>query len=382
MNVDRRAANGLINKSEPQQIQLWMSSASDKNTFCYDKAIEMMELSVINPSKCFVFGCDYFVPLQAGLLSKDYLNELKTSATFSESGFAREYMSKFVGSSSDAWFNYEKILKRRKIVNPEKNCIFIDGVDCYYIIGVDIARKGCQTVAVVLKVFPNNDYKCKLVNLFVLGKTENEKVLDKQVVALKKLIKKYNPKEVVIDINGIGVFFADQMIKETVDPDTGEVYPAYGFFNRDDYLTIQPKNVPKILFGIKANAQINSTMHTSLYTRIENGKIQFLISEQVAKNKLLATKTGIRMTPEQRNERLLPHELTSLLINELMNLKVKPAGANNLIAIEMINKRMTKDKFSALEMAVYRIDLIEKEEISHRRNRGLTRRLTFYKTGV
>ena len=31
---------------------------------------------------------------------------------------------------------------------------------------------------------------------------------------------------------------------------------------------------------------------------------------------------------------------------------------------------MTKDKFSALEMGVYRITEIENEEISHRRNRG------------
>jgi hypothetical protein len=61
------------------------------------------------------------------------------------------------------------------------------------------------------------------------------------------------------------------------------------------------------------------------------------------------------MTPEKRNERLIPHELTSHLIDEIMNLKTKPAGANNMIAVEPINKRMTKDKFSALEMGVWRI---------------------------
>jgi len=42
-----------------------------------------------------------------------------------------------------------------------------------------------------------------------------------------------------------------------------------------------------------------------------------------------------------------------------MNLKIKPAGANNLIAVEQINKRMIKDKFSALEMANYYIALLE-----------------------
>lgn len=67
------------------------------------------------------------------------------------------------------------------------------------------------------------------------------------------------------------------------------------------------------------------------------------------------------MKPEQRNLRLIPHELTSHLVDELMNLKVKPAGANNLIAVEQINKRMIKDKFSALEMANYYVALLEQE---------------------
>lgn len=156
----------------------------------------------------------------------------------------------------------------------------------------DIARKSCQSVATVLKVFPNTQYTANLVNLFILGKTEDEKQLDNQVIALKELIERYDPKEVVIDINGLGIFFADAMIKETYDPSTGKIYPAYGFFNRDDYLAIQPKNCRKILYGIKANAQLNSDMHSILYSRIDTGKLNFLITEKEAKNKLMATKKG------------------------------------------------------------------------------------------
>ncbi len=77
------------------------------------------------------------------------------------------------------------------------------------------------------------------------------------------------------------------------------------------------------------------------------------------------------MTPESRNQRLIPHELTSHLIDEIMNLRVKPAGANNQIAVEQINKRLIKDKFSALEMANYYVALLEQEQTSRRRNRGL-----------
>lgn len=218
---------------------MWISSASDKNTFAYDKTIELMELAIINPKNIFVWGMDYRVPVITGLLSKDFLNEMKMGSTFSEQGFAKEYMSRFVGSSSDAWFDYEKLLQHRRLVNPEKHEIIREGIQSFYLISVDVARRGCQTVATVLKVFPGGDrYTCNLVNIFVLGKTEDEKVFDYQVLELKRLIRDFNPREVIIDINGLGVGFADCMIKPTLDPTTGEVYPAYGFSNRDEYMTI------------------------------------------------------------------------------------------------------------------------------------------------
>lgn len=382
LNIDRPMANQDKNPYEPQQVQMWISSASDKNTFAYDKTIEMLELAIIYPERVFIWGFDYRVPVKTGLLSNDFLNEMKMSSTFSEQGFAKEYMSRFVGSSNEAWFDYDKIMTHRKIVNPETHEKLREGIESFYLISVDVARRGCQTVATVLKVFPGGDrYTCNLVNLFVLGKTEDEKVFDNQVLELKRLIKLFNPREVIIDINGLGVGFADYMIKPTLDPISGEVLPAYGFFNRDEYEEIQPKNAPKILYGIKATSNINSDMHAALYAKIYSGCVNFLISERKAKEKLMSTKVGKHMKPEQRIARLMPHELTSLLINEIMNLKTKPTGVDNKIAVELINKRMTKDKFSALEMGIYRMVEIENEEIAHKRNRGLGHKLTFFRIG-
>lgn len=141
MNVERRTKNGTLNDKEPQQIQLWMTSASDKNTFCYDKVIEMLELSIINPTHSFLFGCNYQVPMQVGLLPKNFLNEIKTSQTFSEESFAKEYLSQYIGSSSDAWFSFEKLNKRRRLINPEMHEFVRDGINSYYIIAVgDICR--------------------------------------------------------------------------------------------------------------------------------------------------------------------------------------------------------------------------------------------------
>jgi hypothetical protein len=106
------------------------------------------------------------------------------------------------------------------------------------------------------------------------------------------------PRQVVLDINGIGVFMADAMIRESFDSNTGEILPAYGFNNREEYFGLQPRNCEKIIYGIKATSQINSDMHSFLYSRIDTGKMNFLITEKEAKGKIMATKVGQRMTPE------------------------------------------------------------------------------------
>lgn len=136
LNIDRPMANQDYNPNEPQQVQMWISSASDKNTFAYDKTIELLELAIINPSNTFLWGFDYKIPVKTGLLSQDFLNEMKMGSTFTEQGFAKEYMSRFIGSSSDAWFDYEKFLQHRKLLNPETKYKISEKSDAYYIIGV------------------------------------------------------------------------------------------------------------------------------------------------------------------------------------------------------------------------------------------------------
>lgn len=90
MNVDRRMPNGDVNPYEPHQAQLYMTSASQKSTYSYEKLIELFELSIINPKQAFVWGCSYQVPMLHNLISPQYINEIRTSSTFKEDSWARE----------------------------------------------------------------------------------------------------------------------------------------------------------------------------------------------------------------------------------------------------------------------------------------------------
>ena len=114
-----------------------------------------------------------------------------------------------------------------------------------------------------------------------------------------------------------------------------------------------PETEQEAMFIIKANAPINTEAHSNVQTQLNSGKLKFLIEERVAKTKLLETKVGQNMTPEQRAERLRPFQLTDILKEEMLNLREENEGVN--IILKQANKRVKKDKFSALEYGLYYI---------------------------
>lgn len=168
---------------------------------------------------------------------------------------------------------------------------------------------------------------------------------------------------------------ADEMIKEQSDEEG--VYPAYGFFNNDDYKKIQPKDCAAILYSMKANGPLNSKIHSNAYTRINSGLVRFLISEQEARAALLATQVGSKMPFEKRVKRLMPHELTTKLFEEMANLRLKRTGLD--ITLEQINSHFPKDKYSAFAYGQWRIKELEEEAYKkiQRRSKG-KRNLVFF----
>ena len=383
VNVSRRLPNNTVNDYEPNQQIIATTSAGSKTSFAYDRLIDTFENAIIDPDHAFMFGCDWRLPAMHGLIDKQYINKLKMSPSYNAESFATEYLSLWQGSSEDAWFSYEKLSKYRKIKNPETHAINRPDSDQFYLISVDVGRISDQTAVCVFRVNVNKQkFYSTLVNLIVLGRTPQTKPFSVQAVDLKKIIASFNPREVVIDTNGLGVGLADEMIKPHYD-EMGNFLPAYGFKNDDVYKQIQPKDAPKILYGIKANQSLNSKIHGNCYSRLTSGMVRFLIKEQEAKSALLATKIGQKMTTEQRVMRLMPHEMTTKLFEEMANLRLKRTGSTLDIVLERINSRFPKDKYSSFSYGLWRIKELEEESYSrsHRRRAG-ERKLVFFTGGI
>lgn len=382
MNVSRRMDNGLVNPYEKINTQvIYATSAGTKASYAYEALIDTFEKAIIDPKTSFCIGLDYRIPAAHGLIDPTYVRNLKLSPSYNETTFAAEYLGVWLGGSDESWFDYSKLTKYRKIKNPEWIQKFREEKNVFYLISVDVGRLHDQTVACIWRVnIRDNKYYATLVNLFVLGRQAETKTFTQQAADLKQLITIYRPREVVIDCNGLGVGLADEMIRTQLD-ENGNELPAYGFFNNDDYKKIQPKDAPQILYSLKANGPLNSKIHGNAYSRINSGMVRFLISEQDARTALLATKTGQKMKTEERIKRLMPHELTTKLFEEMSNLRLKKSGLD--IVLEQINPRFPKDKYSAFAYGLWRIKELEEENYKKvvRRGNGQKRQLIFFTGG-
>lgn len=384
MNVSRRLPDGTVNPYEPNQQTICATSAWLKTSFAYIKLIDMFVDAIINPKNTFVFGCDYRLPMMHGLLAKDFVTKLKMSPSFDQETFAREYMSIWTGGGEESWFDFDKLQRYRKIKNPETHAIFRVGANQFYLISVDVGRLSDQTVACIWRVNIIKDkYYATLVNLKVLARTAETKTFTEQAIQVKQLINDFKARECVIDTNGLGIGLADEMIKTQIDKD-GVVWEPLGFFNNDDYKKIQPKGCPQILYSLKANSPLNSKIHSNAYSRINNGSVRFLIKEQEARSILLSTKIGQKMSLQKRIERLMPHEMTTKLFEEMANLRLKRTGVGLDIALEQINTHYPKDKYSAFAYGLWRIKEIEEEAFKKKRrfdSTGKKRTLVFFTEG-
>ena len=368
MNVSRRAADGTKDDDEVlNKSQIYVTTAGWKNTFAYDKLIQVLVNQIVQPDKAMIMGGTWRIPVLMKLLDKNFIKDLKLDGTFNESSFDREYESKWSGTIEDAFFRAEQFDRNRILKQPEYEYSGRSTKSAYYVLSVDVGRKGCDTVCCVFKVTPQtagSSFKT-LVNIYTI---HNEH-FEEQAIALKRLFYKYKARRIVIDANGLGIGLVDYMVKTQIDPDTNDTYPDFGVENDVDgeYKRFRTASCEfDAMYLIKANAPINTEAHANAQSQLSSGKVKLLVDERVAKVKLLGTKRGQEMKPEERAEYLKPFTLTSILKEEMMNLREENEGVN--IILKQANKGIAKDKFSAFEYGLYYIK--QEEDSKRKRKKG------------
>lgn len=359
MNISRMCMDGSTHPEEQlNKAQLYITTAGYKNTYPYDKLIQLLVWQIVKPEKAMIMGGTYRVPVLMKLLDKNFVKDLKMDGTFNESSFAREYESVWSGTVEDAFFNSEVFDRNRVLKQPEYEASGRASKSSFYILSMDVGRKHDASVVCVFKVTPQPQGTAlkQLVNIY----TFDDEHFEDQAIKVKKLYYKYNARRLVVDGNGPGVGFIDYLVKPQVDTETNEIFPDFGVYGgtkvdiEQEYKKYRTDNCEEdALYIIMASAPMNNEAHSNVQTQLSSGKVKMLIDERVAKTKLLGTVKGQNMKPEERAEYLKPFTLTSILKEEMMNLKEENEGVN--IILKRANKGIRKDKFSAFEYGLYYI---------------------------
>ena len=366
MAIPRRAKDGTVHEEEAvNKSQIYITTAGYKGTYPYDRLIGLLVRMITQPERCMVLGGTWRTPVAVGLQSKTFITDQKNEGTYNEASFEREYESKWSGTVEDAFFSSEVFERNRILKQPEYEASGRSNKNSFYVLSVDVGRKGCDTVVCVFKCTPSPQgaYLKTLVNIYTL----TDEHFEEQTIKLKKLYYKYKARRLVIDANGLGIGLLDYLIKPQIDPETGDTFPDFGVYNDDDgyYKKYRTNDCEQdAIYAIKANAPINTEAHANARSQLSSGKVKMLIDERAAKVKLLGTKLGQNMKPEERAEYLKPFTLTSILKEEMMNLREENEGVN--IILKQANRGVRKDKFSAFEYGLY---YIKQEEDSKKKKK-------------
>ena len=93
LNKPREDSKGNVNPLEPHASKIFITTAGYQGTYAYQKQLETLCLTALDPKRYMTLGGSYQIPVQHGLLEEHTVSELIRSTTYDRDSFEREYMS-------------------------------------------------------------------------------------------------------------------------------------------------------------------------------------------------------------------------------------------------------------------------------------------------
>ncbi len=358
--------------------EFYMSSAWYKSHWSFEKAKAYTVNFLDDTKKYFICGLPYQVSVKEGLLQKEALQDEMSEIDFDDTKWSMEMDCLFFGDTEGAFFSFDDIGCRRTLqtaVYPpsliiSKTYKVPDLVaNERRIMSVDVAlmasnkHKNDASSIIINSAIPTNSNNF-ISNIVYL---ENHEGLNTDELALvvRRLFKIYKCTDLVLDTNGSGLGVFDALIRDMVDPETGELYSALSCCNDKDMAArCKVPNAPKVIWSIKANASFNNEICILLRSGFKQGKINLLVSEFEADEILGDKIKGFnKMQPFEQMQYKMPYIQTTLLIYELTKLEHEIKGTN----IKITEKSgMRKDRYSSLAYNYYVQCQLEREILQKR----------------
>lgn len=350
-----------------KNITMYLTSAYWEDSWVFAKCRDIFKNMLDDSRRQFVCGFPYQLSIAEGLLDRELIEDEMIESSFNEVKFSMEYCAEFYGSSDGAFFDFDSISKNRKLKYP----MYPDAVSSQLsgtltripqkingeirILSADIALMSSKK--------NNNDATAIFINQMMPTKagryTSNIVYTDAmegmhtedQALIIRKLFDEYQCDYIVLDCQGAGIGVYDALVRDVVDSESGEIYPALSCCNDKTMAErCSSPNADKVIWSIKANAQMNSDCAVLLREGFRSGKIRLLTSEYDAEELLSEIRGYSSMSPAEKVKYQMPYIHTTLLINELVNLRYEELGGKVRV---YERSGMRKDRYSSLAYNYY-----------------------------
>ena len=376
MNSSPRAA-GYLNKPEYSHLkeipqEYYLSSAYYCQSELYNKAKTYCANMLTDGLKYFVCDLPYQLSIREGILLRQTIENEMSEATFSNITFSMEREGLFWGSSDDALFTYKMMTDRRilneallpleyyrvndlKVPEKKKGELRVLSID----IALMASRKHDNDASTLLihSAVPTSAHR--YMDNLVYVETQEGLLTDELGLLVMRYFYQYNCDYIVIDAQGVGQGTYDFMMTDRYDPIYGQTYNALSCINNPEMAErCKVKGAAKKIWAIKASAQANSSMLTTLRNGLQNGYINLLISDDMAEIKMPSMiKYYNKLSDNMQTQIKLPYIQTTFLINEMINLEHDMS--NNLIKVHE-KSGMRKDRYSSFEYGYWVIQELSK----------------------
>lgn len=339
VEVPRVLPNGIADPRELNQNIAYFTTSGYRNSVAYDRALKT-HMDMLDLDGKISIGSSWMLGSYYGRGSnKDQI--IKKREDLNPVAFAQNYMSHWVGNSSGALVDIQKLMDCRTLNYPE----FENEPGFDYVLGIDVARSlksgnAISSVAVI-KIIRDDDLKIKQLHLVNIFEISGNKNFEEQAVIIKKIKNAFEAKAVCLDNNGLGVGILDELLKQTYDPETGKRLGCWQTINAD--VTPEEPDAERCIYALMPQSD-NSNIIVNFIGMVEAKKLRLLIKKNNEDYSLDSM--------DNQSEEVLPYVLTDLLIDEVANLKLKTLPSNKL-SVERVISSMNKDNYSALAYGLW-----------------------------
>jgi len=322
----------------------FLSSAYFKDHWSFNKMLDTFKLMLDDSKTDFVCGFPYQLSVQEGLLFSEDVESDMLESDFNEIKWSMEMEAMWFGDEDGAFFDFDSISKNRRIkyaMLPDKLSGLLGNNQKVKIPQKQNGEKRILSadVALMSSSKHNNDATAIFINQMLPSKggryTNNIVYSDSyeglhtedQALVIRRLYDEYLCDYIVLDCTGLGLGVYDALVRDIVDPDTGEVYPALSCCNDQEMAArCTTTGADKVIWSIKASPKLNSDCAVLLREGFRSGKIRLLMTEYDADVVMSEIKGYKSLSPSEKVKLQMPYVHTTLLINELVKLQHEESG--------------------------------------------------------